>query len=99
MLAVFPGVAEASRAVSAIIAAGIIPAALEMMDALVISAVEAAYGFGFPEDAGAVLIIELDGLEVGLDEGLAQRLGMGQRDIEARINEKHLAESEAPFQI
>lgn len=72
MLAVFPGVAEASRAVSAIIAAGIIPAALEMMDALVISAVEAAYGFGFPEDAGAVLIIELDGLEVGLDELVAR---------------------------
>ncbi len=67
-LGVFPGVLEASRAVSAIIAAGIIPAALEMMDALVISAVEAAYHFGFPADAGAVLIIELDGLAAGLDD-------------------------------
>ncbi len=67
LLAVFPDVMSASRAVSAIIAAGIIPAALEMMDALVIEAVEAAYGFGFPADAGAVLIIELDGMEAGLD--------------------------------
>jgi len=68
LLAVFPGILQASRAVSAIIAAGIVPAALEMMDALVIEAVEAAYGFGFPADAGAVLIIELDGLEAGLEE-------------------------------
>ncbi len=80
LLAVFPGIAEASRAVSAIIAAGIVPAALEMMDALVISAVEAAYHFGFPGDAGAVLIIELDGLAAGLD-ALAERVG------EACINE------------
>ncbi len=72
MLAVFPGVLEASRAVSAIIAAGLVPAALEMMDALVIEAVEAAYGFGFPADAGAVLIIELDGLAAALDEQCVQ---------------------------
>jgi glycolate oxidase len=68
MLAVFPRVLEASRAVSAIIAAGIVPAALEMMDQLVIEAVEDAYGYGFPRDAGAVLIIEIDGLEAGLEE-------------------------------
>ncbi|HEY2772885.1 MAG TPA: FAD-linked oxidase C-terminal domain-containing protein [Candidatus Binatia bacterium] len=73
LLAVFPGVAQASRAVSAIIAAGIIPAALEMMDALVIEAVEAAYHFGFPAGAGAVLLIELDGIAAGLD-ALAARV-------------------------
>ncbi|MDW8343322.1 MAG: FAD-linked oxidase C-terminal domain-containing protein [Verrucomicrobiae bacterium] len=67
MLAIFPGVDEASRAVSAIIAAGIVPAALEMMDQLITQAVEEAYRFGFPSDAGAVLIIELDGLEAGLE--------------------------------
>jgi glycolate oxidase len=72
LLAVFAGVVDASRAVSAIIAAGIVPAALEMMDALVIEAVEAAHHFGFPDGAGAVLIIELDGLEAGLDELCAQ---------------------------
>jgi len=68
LLAVFASVVEASRAVAAIVAAGIVPAALEMMDALVIEAVEAAYHFGFPADAGAVLIIELDGLQAGLEE-------------------------------
>ena len=73
LLAVFPAVEEASRAVSAIIAAGIIPAALEMMDALVIEAVEAAYHFGFPPDAGAVLLIELDGLAESL-EPVAERV-------------------------
>ncbi len=64
VLAVFASVADASRAVSAIVAAGILPAALEMMDATVIEAVRAAYGYDFPADAGAVLLIELDGLEV-----------------------------------
>lgn len=68
LLATFTSVLDASRAVSAIIAAGIVPAALEMMDALVIEAVEAAYGFGFAPDTGAALIIELDGLEAGLSE-------------------------------
>jgi glycolate oxidase len=61
-------VLEASRAVSRIIGAGIAPAALEMTDALVIQAVEAAYHFGFPSAAGAALIIELDGLAAGLDD-------------------------------
>ena len=45
---------------------GIVPAALEMMDRLIVEAVEAAYHFGFPTDAEAVLIIEIDGLRAGL---------------------------------
>jgi len=68
LLAVFDSVDDATRAVSGIIEQGIIPAALEMMDNLVIQAVEEAFGFGFPLDAAAVLIIEVDGLEAGLDE-------------------------------
>jgi glycolate oxidase len=68
MLAIFDSVDDATNTVSGIIAAGIVPAALEMMDALIIEAVEAAFHFGFPLDAGAVLIIELDGLEAGIDE-------------------------------
>jgi glycolate dehydrogenase FAD-linked subunit len=67
MLAVFNTVDDATNTVSGIIAAGIVPAALEMMDQLVIQAVEAAFKFGFPTDAGACLIVELDGLEAGLD--------------------------------
>jgi glycolate oxidase len=72
LLAVFPTVEDASEAVSALIARGIIPAALEMMDHLILTAVEQAFGFGFPLDAGAVLLIELDGLEAGLDEAQAE---------------------------
>ncbi|MFN3652498.1 MAG: FAD-binding oxidoreductase [Armatimonadota bacterium] len=67
MLAVFETVEDATNTVSGIIAAGIVPAALEMMDAVIIQAVEAAFQFGFPLDAGACLIIELDGLEAGID--------------------------------
>jgi glycolate oxidase len=58
--------------VSGIIAAGIVPAALEMMDRLIIQAVEAAYRIGLPTDAGAVLLIELDGPAVGLDPQVAR---------------------------
>ncbi len=68
LLAVFDDVEDACHAVSAIIAAGILPAALELMDRLIVQAVEDAYGFGFPTEAGAVLIVELDGLEAGLAE-------------------------------
>jgi glycolate oxidase len=61
LVAPFPTIEGASNAVSAIIAAGILPAALEMMDALTIQAVEAAFNAGYPTDAGAVLLIEIDG--------------------------------------
>lgn len=67
MLGVFESVDDASQTVSDIIAAGIVPGALEMMDQLITQAVEAAYQFGFPLDAGAVLIIELDGPKPGLN--------------------------------
>jgi len=67
LLAIFADVEGATRAVSAIIAAGIIPGAIEMMDQLIIRAVEAAFHAGIPQDAGAVLIIELDGLSAGLE--------------------------------
>jgi glycolate oxidase subunit GlcD len=62
LLADFPTIRAASEAVSAIIAAGIVPAALEMMDQACIRAVEASiYAAGYPVDAGAVLLVELDG--------------------------------------
>ncbi len=62
MLAAFPTIETASNAVSGIIAAGVLPAALEMMDKLAISAIESAYHAGYPTEAGAVLLIELDGI-------------------------------------
>jgi glycolate oxidase len=58
----FTDVESASNAVTAIIAAGIVPAALEMMDNLTIQAVEPAYHAGYPMDAGAVLLVEIDGV-------------------------------------
>ena len=61
LLAGFETTDAAGDAVSHTIAAGILPSAIEMMDALTIEAVEAAVGAGYPAGAGAVLIIELDG--------------------------------------
>ena len=62
MLADFMTVRAASEAVSAIIATGIVPAALEMMDKACVAAVEASiYAAGYPTDAAAVLLVELDG--------------------------------------
>jgi glycolate oxidase len=74
LLAIFESVEDASNAVSGIIASGIVPAALEMMDQLIIQAVEAAYHVGFPLDAGAVLIVELDGPAAGLDDQVGRVL-------------------------
>jgi len=72
MRAVFNSLDDAANAVSQIIAAGIIPTALELMDQGILAAVEAAYQFGFPADAGAVLVVEVDGPAVGLDRQQAQ---------------------------
>lgn len=73
LLADFADVDDGSRAVSAIIAAGLVPSALEMMDSAAIRAVEqSVFAAGLPPDAAAALLIELDGLEAGLDEEAAQ---------------------------
>jgi glycolate oxidase len=62
----FDAVEAAGATVSGIIAAGIVPAALEMMDAEITRAVEDFVGAGYPRDAAAVLLVELDGLEAGV---------------------------------
>ena len=73
LLAEFGEVNDASHAVSAIIAAGVMPAALEMMDREIIRAIEASiFAAGLPPDAGAALLIELDGIEAGLDDEAAR---------------------------
>jgi glycolate dehydrogenase FAD-linked subunit len=61
LLAAFPSTDAAGEVVSAVIAGGIVPAAIEMMDSVTIRAAEAAVGAGLPLDAGAVLLVELDG--------------------------------------
>lgn len=84
MLADFHSIDDAARAVSAIIASGIVAAALEMMDAATINAVEASiYAAGYPKDAAAILLIELDGAAAGLDEDVA-RVSDFCRDAGAR---------------
>lgn len=73
MLAEFMTVSDASRSVSEIIAAGILPAALEMLDGAVIRTIESSiFAGGFPTDVAALLIIEVDGLAAGL-EGTAEK--------------------------
>src|SRR3954454_13980732 len=67
LLGVFDSVDAATQTISDIIGAGIVPAALEMIDRMILKAVEEAFHFGFPLDAGAVVIMEVDGLEAGLD--------------------------------
>jgi glycolate oxidase len=68
VLAVFTEIDQASEAVSEIIGEGLVPAAMEMIDQLTIQAVEDAFGCGYPRDAAAALLIELDGLAVGMEE-------------------------------
>ena len=68
LLAVFKTVEDASSAVSGIIGAGIVPAAIEMMDAMCIKAAEASMNAGYPEEAGAVLLVEVDGLREEVEE-------------------------------
>lgn len=76
-LGVFPDINAACTAVSAVIGHGIVPAALEMIDALSIQAVQNVTDAGYPNDAGAVLLIELE----GLDEEVAEVSG----EVEAAL--------------
>ncbi|MEI6137532.1 MAG: FAD-linked oxidase C-terminal domain-containing protein, partial [Chloroflexota bacterium] len=66
MLAIFDSIDAASEAVSAIIRSGVIPVALEMLDQEIIRAVEPRIHAGYPMDAGAVLLIEVEGLAEGV---------------------------------
>lgn len=72
VLALFPDIASTAETVSAVIAGGFLPAALEVMDRLAIKAVNDAYQMGLPATAGAALIIEVDGVDDGLDALLAE---------------------------
>jgi len=92
LLGVFETVDDASQTVSGIIEAGIVPAALEMMDQLITQAVEAAYHFGFPLDAGAVLIVELDGLASGLEKQAARVMEICRKN---KAREVRLAQDDA----
>lgn len=95
-LAVFDELDQASRTVADITARGLTPAALEMIDRITIQAVEDAYGAGYPRDAAAALLIELDGPGAGLEEE-AERVVAACRDNGAR--EVRVARDEAERQL
>jgi glycolate oxidase len=80
LLGIFETVDDATNTISDIIGAGIIPGALEMLDALILQAIEAAFHFGFPLDAGAVLIMEVDGLDAGLDHDAERILEIAKKN-------------------
>jgi glycolate oxidase len=74
----FTSVDDGAATVSAIIAAGIVPAAIEMMDARITAAVEAFVHAGFPLDAAAILIVEVDGLPAGVAAAAEQVTAIGR---------------------
>ena len=71
ILAAFESTDAAGGAVSDVIAAGVLPAAIEMMDSVTIAAAEAAVHCGYPEGAGAVLLVELDGPATQVEDDVA----------------------------
>ncbi|NIO11284.1 MAG: FAD-binding protein [Deltaproteobacteria bacterium] len=91
LLGVFESIDDASNTVSGIVARGIIPAAVEMMDNLSIQAVEKGVGAGYPLDAGAVLLIEVDGPK---DEVLAMVEPIVQVCRENHVREVRVAKDE-----
>ncbi len=70
--AVFDSTADACQAVTDVIASGIVPTSMEMMDGRMIRVVEDAFHYGFPTHAQAMLLIEIDGVDQVLDDQLAQ---------------------------
>ncbi|MGH7308239.1 MAG: FAD-linked oxidase C-terminal domain-containing protein, partial [Candidatus Rokuibacteriota bacterium] len=96
VLAVFDRVDAASAAVSAVIARGLVPAAVEMIDHLTIQAVEDAFGCGYPRDAAAALLVEMDGLAVGMPTQV-EHIVQACRDSGAR--EVRAARDEAERQL
>src|SRR2546427_1584704 len=89
LLAAFPSIETASQAVSGVIGGGIVPAALEMMDQVTVGAVEAHYRAGYPTDAGAVLLVEVDGIPestreliTAIRDVLAKNQGYGLREAQ-----------------
>lgn len=96
LLGIFDSMEDAGRAVTAIIAAGMLPAALEIVDRATIQAVEASvYAAGYPTDAAAALVIEFDGTEAGLDSDADQAEACcreaGARDVQRAVDDEHRA--------
>jgi len=96
LLGIFERIEDAGRAVTAIIARGLLPAALEIIDSETIRAVESSvFAAGYPTDAGAALVVEFDGGEVGLDEDVAEAVECcelhGAREVRSARDEEERA--------
>ncbi|MDR5710042.1 MAG: FAD-linked oxidase C-terminal domain-containing protein [Armatimonadota bacterium] len=74
VLAAYRSLLEAGEAVARVVASGLLPGAIEIMDRLSLEAAEAAMGAGYPRDAAAVLIVELEGEEPEVESELRQLL-------------------------
>jgi glycolate oxidase len=87
LLGAFPDLTSAADAVAEIIGSGILPAGLEMMDRLAVSAAEAYVGAGYPTEAEAILLCELDGVaqEVEADAARVERIFRGRRAFEVQL--------------
>ncbi|MGD2126621.1 MAG: FAD-linked oxidase C-terminal domain-containing protein [Desulfobacteraceae bacterium] len=92
MLAIYDTIEDAGNTVSAIIAEGIVPATLEMMDRVIMKAVEESVHAGYPLDAAAVLIIELDGMSDGMDRQAEKILEICKRH---HVRDVQLAKDDA----
>lgn len=92
MLAIYDTIQDGANTVSAIIAEGIVPATLEMMDNIVMRAVEETVKVGYPLDAAAVLIIELDGMPEGMEEQAERILEICRRN---HVREVKVARNDA----
>jgi glycolate oxidase len=95
LLAVCDSVEDGGNVVSAIVAAGLVPATLEMVDNRTINAIEDSMACGFPRNAAAVLLIELDGLRDGMDDMAAEIIRIcseeGVREVRVAKDEEERA--------
>jgi glycolate oxidase subunit GlcD len=98
LLAIFPDVVSSCRAVTAVIRCGLVPAALEIVDQRTIRAVEASvYAAGLPLDAGAVLLVELDGVRAALAGQVARVRELAAAAGATRVEVARDAEERARF--
>ncbi|HEY4383121.1 MAG TPA: FAD-linked oxidase C-terminal domain-containing protein [Ktedonobacteraceae bacterium] len=96
MVAVFDDMDDASNTVSEIIASGVIPAAIEMMDQMILQAVEEATHAGYPRDAAAVLLMEAEGLQETVAEQIEQIVSICEKHHARTIR---IAATEAERQL
>jgi glycolate oxidase subunit GlcD len=98
LLAIFADVVSACRTVSGVIESGLVPAAMEIIDQRTIAAVEASvYAAGLPTDAGAVLLVELDGPAVALPPQLERIRALAAREGALRVEVARNADERARF--